>query len=184
MTPTPRIIEKLDNLRSVRYTVLRDIFSPICKKKNNINVYSPVLGGSFILGISDGKESGSNFREWRFQTINDSIRGCYFEVWINYKKDNYFLERSYLHLYKFNESESEDEYVLLHCDASEPDNSEHSIYKQSPHLHIEVAPYPLKKAHIALYNGRLKEVLKDLNSFNTALRETIQMINSQIIIFE
>jgi hypothetical protein len=184
MTPTPRIIQSINTLRSGRFTTLRDLFSPISKRGKHINIYPISLGGSFIIGISDGKETGSNFREWRFQTTNENIRGCYFEVWLKYEKENCFLERSYLHLYKTTEPENENEYVLLHCDASEPDGTEHAIYKQSPHLHIEVAPYPLKKAHIALYNGRIGEVLKNIGSFNDALRESIQMINSQILLFE
>lgn len=40
---------------------------------------------------------------------------------------------------------------------------------------------PIPRAHIALYNGRTAEVLKDLNNFDKALNETIQMIDSQIL---
>jgi hypothetical protein len=75
----------------------------------------------------------------------------------------------------------ESEYILLHCDASEPDSSPHSKYKQSPHIHVEVAQQPIPKAHIALYNGRISEVLKSRAAFNSALVDSIGMLNSQIL---
>jgi hypothetical protein len=135
-----------------------------------------------IFGISDGYETGVNFTEWRFKTLCENIKGNYHEIWINHGNGNYFLYRSYFHLYKVSESDkTEAEYILLHCDASEPDDTPHSIYKQSPHIHIEVAENPVPKMHFALYNGRVKETLKGIDSFNQALKESIEMINDQVM---
>lgn len=182
MTPVPRIIELIDTLNSKRNSDLLNIFSTIAFRRKNINVYSRSLGGNLIFSISDGKETGTNFTDWRFQTISENINGSYYEIWTSLGKGSYFLDRSYFHLYSLDEQQlTESEYVLLHCDASEPDDTPHCSYKQSPHLHIEVAQHPIPKAHLALYNGRIKEVLKDLNAFNSALKETIEMLSSQIL---
>lgn len=182
MTPVPRIIDTIQNLSTRRKSQLIDIFSTVSFKKRNINVFNPSLGGSLIFSISDGKENGSNFKDWRFQTISESITAGYHEVWRNLGKEKYFLERSYFHLYMFDEEEQiESEYVLLHCDASEPNNTEHCEYKQSPHLHFEKAQYPIPKAHIALYNGRVHEVLSSLVAFNSALSDAIKMLETQIL---
>lgn len=182
MTPVPRIIETIDNLQKSRQSDLLNIFSSIAFRKKNIIVSSFSVTGNLIFGISDGRETGQNFREWRFQTISESIKASYHEIWFNHGKGKYFLDRSYFHLYTLkHEDITENEYLLLHCDASEPDNTPHAKYKQSPHIHVEVAQQPIPRAHIALYNGRLTEVLRSRTSFNAALSESIQMLNSQIL---
>jgi hypothetical protein len=182
MTPVPRIIETIDNLQKSRNADLIKIFSTIAYRKKAINVQNFSISGSLIFGISDSRETGQNFRDWRFQTISENIKANYHEVWINQGRNKYFLERSYFHLYTVVEEDlSEGEYILLHCDASEPGTTPHSIYKQSPHIHIEVAEQPIPKAHFALYNGRLAEVLKNRASFNSALLDSITMLNSQIL---
>jgi len=182
MTQVARIIESIDNLQKVRRTDLLNIFSTVAERKKNININSHSIGGSLIFGISDGREPGQNFTSWRFQTTSQNITANYHEIWNNFGKGRYFLERSYFHLYTLVEEDFvEDEYILLHCDASEPDDTPHGIYKQSPHLHIEVAKDPICKAHLALYNGRVNEVLKSRSSFNQALKDSVEMLNSQIL---
>ena len=178
----PRIIESLDDLKSDRWKTLKKIFDGISLRKGNLNVVDISSSGNFILGLSDASQPGSVFRDWRFKTTSPVIEGNYHEIWSDLGKGKYFMNRSYLHLFFQDRSELvEKEYVLLHCDASEPNDSEHSIYKQSPHIHIEMARDPIPKAHFALYNGRILEVLKNLESFDVALKESIEMIDSQVI---
>ncbi len=182
MTATPRIVESIDNLQKLRREDLVKIFSTIAHRQKNISVNNFSVTGNLVFGISDARQTGQNFRDWRFQTISQNITANYHEIWYNLGKGKYFLERSYFHLYTIVEEElKENEYILLHCDASEPDNSPHSLYKQSPHIHVEVAEQPIPKAHIALYNGRLAEVLKSRATYNAALKESIEMLNSQIL---
>jgi hypothetical protein len=180
--PVPRIIVDVSSLVSTRTSQLLDIFSTISLKGKKININNPSSGGNLIFGISDGIESGVNFRDWRFKTVSDDIVANYHEVWNTQSKGKYFLVRSYLHLYLFKKEElSETEYILWHCDASEPDHTPHAIYKQSPHIHIEIAQHPIPKAHIALYNGRVSNTLRDIETFNVALKESLIMIDSQIL---
>ncbi len=177
----PRITSNIGSLLSKRSAFLTRLFAQISYKGANINVCTPSSGGSLFIGISDGKESGINYRDWRFQSSVQHIYANYHEVWNNIGKDKYFLVRSYLHLYVIDDDFSEKEYILLHCDASEPDDTPHSLYKQSPHIHIEVAPHPIPKAHIALFNGRQSEILSDIKSFDNALIECINLIDSQFL---
>lgn len=182
MIPKPRVIDTIDYLRSGRTQNLLDIFSKVSYRNRSINIKELSIGGSIIYGIVDGATTGQNFRSWRFQTTADGIVAHYHEIWTTLGKDKYFLDRSYFHLYTLDEENSlEKEYVLLHCDASEPDDSPHCSYKQSPHLHIEVAAHPIPKAHFALYNGRTIEVLKNTSSFNQALAESVEMLDSQVL---
>lgn len=182
MTHVPRIIESIESLQKERRDDLMKIFSPIAQRKKNININNHSVTGSLIFGISDGRQAGKDFRSWRFQTVSQNITAGYFEIWTNFGKGKYFLERSYFHLYLLVEEElREAEYILLHCDASEPDNTPHGKYKQSPHIHIEVAEQPIPRAHIALYNGQLPEVLKSRASFNNALYDSIEMLNTQVL---
>lgn len=182
MTPVPRILESIDKLQRSRTNDFINIFSTIAHRNRNIQVMNFSIRGNLIFAIADAWESGQNFTDWRFQTISKNIRASYHEIWNDHGKGKYFLERSYFHLYILVEEDfKEEEYILLHCDASEPAASIHSIYKQSPHIHVKAAPHPIPKAHIALYNSCLPEVLKSRTSFNRALSESISMLNSEIL---
>ena len=182
MTPVARVIESLTTLKTARKDQLRNIFASIASRGKNIQIHDRSSSGDLIYSIADGFETGIDYSEWRFQTICENIKASYYEVWTNHGKGNYFLVRSYFHLYLLSTEDMKmSEYILLHCDASEPDSGKHAMYKQSPHIHIEVAPNPLPKAHFALYNGRIKEILKGINSFNQALKESIDMLNDQVL---
>ena len=180
ITQKPRIINSLYDLKRDRNTQLLTIFSLIAKRGTKVNVFDRSVAGSLIFGISDGHQNGSDYTAWRFQTLSVNLKANYHEVWASSGKDRYYLVRSYFHLYRF-DGEQEKEYILLHCDASEPDDAPHSIYKQSPHLHIECAEHPVPKAHFALYNGRVGQVLKNIINFDAALNETILMFKSQVL---
>jgi hypothetical protein len=182
MSPVTRIIESISSLQQSRSSELLEIFSTIAYQKKRINVNNTSVGRNIIYGIADGRENGRDFSAWRFKTISESIVANYSEVWVNFQKDRYFLERSYFHLYSISEDTfSESEYILLHSDASEPNDTPHCLYKQGPHLHFEVAPPPIPRAHIALYNGRLDQILKNKANFDSALEQTIKMLDSQIL---
>lgn len=182
MSLTPRIKEKLTWLKQNRSAELIHLFNEAALLGKKIQVNFKSISGTVLIGLSDKVESGNDFNSWRFKTSAKNYSAMYHERWILDKKDVYFLERAYFHLYK-NDSETlvEKEYILLHCDASEPIGTPHSEYKQSPHLHIECAEHPIPKAHIALFNGQTEEVLSDLKSFNQAIAHSMSMINSQII---
>lgn len=182
MNLKPRVITHIDVLRSTRSSTLTALFSGIALRKTGINIGLNSVRGNIIISVSDGREGGTNFVDWRFKTYVDDIKASYYESWNAHSMGRYYLERAYFHLYKMDVSaQVEKEYILLHCDASEPDGSPHSKYKQSPHLHFESAPQPLPKAHIALYNGGTSEVLKSLDTFNLALNDCIGLLDSQVL---
>jgi hypothetical protein len=179
MPPVPRIVYDIGPLLNHRRDELSRIFLAISANSRRINFVNASLSGSIICGFNDSLDPGSQFRNWRFKTICDDINANYFEIWKQSTRNQYFLERSYLQLYK-KTSDAEYEYFHLHCDASEPDDTPHAKYKQSLHIHVEAAEHPIPRAHIALYNGRL-EFLRNITSFNAALSESVLMIKSQLL---
>jgi hypothetical protein len=179
MTPVPRVISSIDKLRRSRRASLNKTFSSV---SGRINVQQLSLGGKLIFSVSSGPELGRDFTHWRFNTKAKGITASYYEIWVHYSKNDYYLDRSYFHLYRINVVDrSESEYVLLHCDACEPGDGAYSLYKQSPHIHVKAADEPLPKAHIALYNGRVNEVLGSLESFDNALKECVQLFRAEIL---
>lgn len=133
------------------------------------------------------QKSGTNpqgsHKDLRFPTNVDGITANYFEQWVRFYKEEeefWYLELAYLHLYKTDRlNKTAPEYLLLHCDPNE--RREHAKYKQSPHLHIEVAPPPWPKAHIALNVGYLEPLLQDASSLTANLFLAIEMLKDQIL---
>jgi hypothetical protein len=183
MTHVPRIKVPISDLNGERLTYLRTLFSGIAKRGNNIVVNQKSIGGhSYILGISDSYETGSDYLEWRFKTTKENYFGLYYERWKPFESDIYFLDRVYFHLTRYDsDSRQEKEYLLLHCDASEPDDTPHSLYKRSPHLHISVAEHPLPHSHIALNINSLPIIYKSLDSLQIAINDAITMIREEVI---
>lgn len=179
MPDVPRIFIDLPSIFTRRKVELTRIFSKISIKGLKVNFVHASIGGSIICGFSDSMTPGTEFKSWRFKTMSPDIIANYHEIWNQYNKNQYFLVRAYLHLFKKTEDRVY-EYIHLHCDASEPDNSPHAEYKKSLHIHVEAAEDPIPKAHIALYNGR-PEILTDLRTFNTALNDSVVMIESQVL---
>jgi len=175
--PKPRIKQSIEDISSKRNQELLNIFHSIALKGNKINIKQIPLRGFYTIGISDRIESGNNYPDWRFRLGNSDVSAMYYERWISLGKGNmYFLERAYFHVYKPKDG-SETEFFLLHCDASDPN---HLIYKTSPHLHIKCADEPFPKAHIALFNGKLTEVLANRKNFDIALSQSIAMLKEEI----
>src|SRR5262249_31343022 len=112
---------------------------------------------SMAIAARDGSVSrGSNYRDWRFQTIARNYRGQYFEIWeqLPTKRAMWCLQRSYFHLFRFNPNAHKDiEILALHCDPNEPGKEFRLSYKRVPHLHFREAQEPISKAHFALDAG-------------------------------
>lgn len=183
MALEPRIIESIDNIRIHRSNQIIDNLKSIAKKTDKIITNDVSVGArSFIIGVSDVKEMGNNYHDWRFKTYLSDFRAMYYERWIPYDKNNYFLDRMYFHLYKMDrENLIDEEYILLHCDAGEPQDSDHFKYKLSPHLHIKSSEYPIPKAHIALNNGNVNDIINSMGKLNMAMSQGISMIENQIL---
>lgn len=183
MNYVPRITSSIDDLNTSRGSQIVDLLKTVANKGNKIVCNNRSIGGrSFIIAVSDTTETGTDFSTWRFKTYIPQFHAMYYESWIPFEDEIYFLQRAYFHLYKTKQYKlEEEEYILLHCDVSEPDDSNHSKYKQSPHLHIKSAEQPLPHAHIALNNCDLQFTLSSLDNLNNALRKSIEMIDDQVL---
>jgi len=124
----------------------------------------------------------SNTEDKKFLTMR-GVYASYREIWKRFysdKNEYWYMESAYLHFYQIDkDAEEYKEYLLLHCDPNE--SREHKIYKQSPHLHLEFAPYPWNKAHIALNIGYLEPMLADASSLTNVFGGAIIMLKDQIL---
>jgi hypothetical protein len=184
MAPIPRITQSINDLNAARGRQIISLLKGVANRGDKISFNNRSIGGrAFIIAVSDAAETGNEFTSWRFKTYVDHYHAMYHEIWIPLHEDIYFLERAYFHLYKTQKSKlEEEEYILLHCDVSEPDDSPHAKYKQSPHLHIKSAEQPLPHAHFALNNCDLEFTLSSLENLNNALTNAIQMIDHQVLL--
>ncbi len=180
MAPVPRIKDKIKNLGG-RYKIVNRLISPIAKRGNGVIIIPKSFGYTYILGASDSYEQGNDYLKWRFRTNIDGFYGQYYERWNQYDSDTYYLDRIYFHIIRYNNVKRiEEDYVLLHCDSSEPDSSANSKYKKSPHLHICCAEQPLPHSHIALTEN-VSEIYKSLDNLDQAVQNAVQLLMAEIL---
>jgi hypothetical protein len=174
---------------------IKEILRPIAFDYQKLCV-APQGGKSarFIVVAKDHTSpQAGRYDEMRFRTIytkDISVNAMYHEIWDKIDDKSYYLDRAYLHFYIIDKTlpePAEKEFCLLHCDPNEPDDAAHAKYKQSLHLHIECsdASWPhcdvWPRAHIALNNGYLGDVLKDINSLTNAMKEAILMLKEEVL---
>ena len=134
-----------------------------------------------VIGIHDGSPPSQKYDSWRFATKHPRFRAQYYERWMRFDNNNYYLERAYLHLYLTERSQPEERpYILLHCDPNEDEDSEHYIYKRNPHIHIQVAEQPIPHSHFALCLVNIDDVLSSLDKFDDALEHILFMVIDQV----
>lgn len=183
MPKPPRIQVPLDLILKSRNRQIISLFSSLARKQGKIVVNTVNIGGDVILAVSDIFETGSDYRDWRFKTKVENFNAMYYERWLPYEKNIYYLDRTYFHLYKIDYvSTSSQEFICLHCDANEPDNAEHALFKQSPHLHFSFADQPIPHSHIALNNGNLSAILTSIETLHRALKLAVDMIYTEILL--
>lgn len=183
--------QSVDKLIVERKKIVRQIVSPLVEKPEELFPQGSYSGNTYIIKVRDkvnydpGKE--------RFRTSVNGLIASYEERWEKgiFEKSTeefFYLERAYLHFYII-ENKEEKEFFLLHCDPNEPEDAPHARYKQSLHLHIEChgAPQPHGKiwprCHIALNTWMLEKVLESVETFTDTLKETVLMINEQVLDF-
>lgn len=120
---------------------------------------------------------------WRFTTRIPKIRASYYERWVptDFRREAYFLERAYLHLYLRQSQLEEREILALHCDPNEARSERHYRYKAGPHVHVSTAEEPLPHAHFALNNHELENVLGSVSNLTDALKSAIVMVDDQVL---
>ena len=160
---------------------VRTLLRPISRKGSGPASEARKVDGSWILGTHDGSPSLSGYRDWRFATPARRCHAMYFEVWNPADRKRYRIERAYLNIYQRDGRGEETEVLCLHCDPGEPSGAPHSAYKRGPHLHLSFAGDPLKRAHLALYVGRVEELLADKDRLYSALRDVVKMIRHEVL---
>ncbi|MCF0050620.1 hypothetical protein LXM25_11150 [Dyadobacter sp. LJ53] len=183
MSIEPRLQLTIDELNSNRVGQIIALFKDLARRRDQINVKQVNITRTLILGVSDINESGTEYGSWRFATQTNNFSAMYYERWLPHQYNIYYLDRAYFHLYRTDPIQlRSEEYILLHCDANEPEEAAHAKFKQSPHLHFSFAEQPIPHSHIALNNGNLNEILSSVDLLHEAFRQAVYMINEQILI--
>jgi hypothetical protein len=133
-----------------------------------------------IIATNDGAPPSSNFRDWRFTIGVGRYYAMYFEAWSEEIKNRYVLDQAYLNIYE-RTATTEEEIVCLHCDPSLSADADHAKYKRGPHIHMSVAGFPYKRAHIALQGPDIVPVLRSTEALHSALAWGVEMIRDEII---
>src|SRR5207247_322532 len=111
--------------------------------------------------------------------------GMYFEVWHRSDSDVLILHQAYLHIYRTNMLDIDEEEILcLHCDPDLPDNERHAQYRQGPHLHVRKAVDPIPHAHLALtlHREHLEQTLASADSLTQTLMLAVEMLSREILV--
>lgn len=142
------------------------------------------LQGSQITIIGRDKALTSDFKNWRFATFHSNFRALYYETWLPTdlnKPDLWYLTKAYLNIYLLDRARREEkEYICLHSDPEATGDSR-SYYKASPHLHIKMAADPIPKAHIALANYHLEQILTSEKDFFQVMSWGVELICNEIL---
>jgi hypothetical protein len=173
-----------NDLLTSRVKELVQLLLPITNNKK-LHIIVKSKGSSIAFIASNVNTNALDLRDYRFSTICSFLNASYYEIWNQITTTEYYLERAYCHLYLNDEAylknREDGEYILLHCDPNEDNGSPNAKYKQSPHIHVECAQYPISKVHFALYNGSLNEILKTKEAITVALQEAIIMLKEEVI---
>jgi hypothetical protein len=163
---------------------IRQLLQPLTKWPGGPAWKPKILPRKYIIGTHDGSPSKSDYHSWSFATFVPNFRGAYYEIWIELDDGAWHLDRAYLTIYRINQGMPTEmqEFLALHCDPREPDDTAHAIYKQGPHLHIQDAADPIPHAHIALNRGHLEEVLSCVESLSEAIGLAVLMLKEEILV--
>jgi hypothetical protein len=140
-----------------------------------------------MIGVHSGKRPEFGVTDWRFSTMVRGIRGGYHERWIavDEKRQRFYIERAYLHLYRRRADESDEiEILALHCDPNEPEDSgvlKHAVYKRGPHIHVTASEQPFPHSHIALNATEIDDVLSSINSLHSAVTAGVVLLRDQVL---
>lgn len=146
--------------------------------------FQPVGVYTKVIGVNQGHYRIGSYNNWRVNLREYPVSIGYFEVW-RHEKDRrhrvrYLLLSAYFHVYLAHTAEEEREMIFLHCDPQEQQDNEHFRYKVAPHIHIEIAGDPWRRAHIPLCDGWQEEVLASLDSLDKAFTRGIKFIINEI----
>ncbi len=180
------------NLTKRRATVVRELLQPLvtspdanrstgyiqCQKATTANRRRYILAGH------SGVTPGTHYQDWRFSTYRRDFRCAYHEIWesADERLRIYELYRAYFTLFRVPRRQpKEDDLLALHCDPMIKDSDPHAFYKRGPHLHVIFAGYPLSRAHFALNQVYLSDILESIESLSFALAVAINMLKEQVL---
>ena len=158
--------------------------------------YRPLGSYGNAIALHQGQRTGPSYEEYRVSLPGVRLSVAYYEIWryvgaMRGKKsrksrslsgsDYYQLEKAYLHIFAPKPSGDEERVFFFHCDPQESRESKHYRYKAAPHIHLEIAGEPWRKAHVPLCDGWQRQVLQNLNTLDAAIARTVDFIADQVV---
>lgn len=135
-------------------------------------------GNGIVLAAHSGRGAGRDYRDWRFRSKARDVWCQYFEVWTDADPQNRLsLTRAYFTLFLINREQNQlEELLCIHCDPGDQ-----SDMKRGPHLHVTKAVHPLPKCHFPLNYSHLNDVLKSIQTLDTAMCKAIRIVATEVI---
>lgn len=167
-----------------RYDKIRRLLRPLRPTSRDVgcNLKKEMHDGGRVVAAHDGLTTSSG-EKWFFRTFVGDVWADYTELWLpcqNAKKLT--LRKAYLHLHRPGDTKgSLKEFICVHCDPQEDENSPGGRYKKGPHLHIRAADQPLPKSHFPLNLGHLNQVLESVDALTTAMGDAVQVLADEVL---
>jgi len=158
--------------------------------------YRPLGLSVRAIALHQGQRAGLPYEEYRISLVGVRLSVAYYEIWqyvgaLGGKRrrksnslngsDYYLLKKAYLHIFAPEPSGQEVKVLFFHCDPQEPRGSKHFRYKAAPHLHLEIAGDPWRRAHVPLCDGWQHQVLENLDTLDAAIARAVDFIADQVI---
>ena len=181
----PKIIIPSDKV-SKRGSKFNSILRPLLRNPEEGGPTRSIknLQGSKIAIIGYDKQLTPDYSNWRFATFHNKFRAVYYEIWLPTdikRQHEWYITKAYLNIYAIDRSTLEEkEYICLHSDP-ESDGHADAYYRKSPHLHIKTAEEPIPKAHIALANYHLEQILASEDNLFRAIAWGVELICDEIL---
>jgi len=167
-----------------RHDKIRKLLRPLRPSNRDVgcNIKEGKDDGGRVVAAHDGGGISST-QKWIFRTFVADVWAEYYELWLpSGNSKRLALQKAYLHLYRPDEKRgSLKEFVCVHCDPQEDENSPGGRYKKGPHLHIRAADKPLPKSHFPLNLGHLNEILESVDALTMAMGDAVQVLADEVL---
>ena len=166
-----------------RSRYIRQMLRPLASSTHAPTVRPFSTQGAIVLGASQGKSRGQEYRSWRFLTRAARIRASYHELWRETKTSSeYSLVQMYLALYEVDQVRDQEHKLLaLHSDPEMVADSAENKYKRGPHLHVMSVPEGFHRAHLALELSSLDTILDSCAALSKSMTQLVVMLSDEVL---
>jgi hypothetical protein len=196
MTNQHGMAAPVSHIQRRRITDVEVMLRPLRRpKKFKVCEYLEDRNIGYIFSSLDEKDYTRRYSERRLKTdLIPEIWFQYFEIWKPIDKGTHvILSQCCLHLFLTDvATKTLKPLVFLHCDptfgsdfSDEERKNEQKMrqcrHKQGPHIHIELAPYPIPRCHFPLNLGHLDGVLASVADLTMAMSAAAEILHYEVL---